>query len=372
MTRSPGRLTAAIYRYRTEGDTPVRQALAIGLGLFIGCTPFIGFHSLISIGFGWLFGLNRFKAYVASNISNPLFAPFLYALELQVGAWLRTGQFLSPNMLAEARLRGLIADLLVGSVVVGSILALAGFLLTYWGSSRRAYPDEGALVDAAAERYLLSGITAWELARYWMRTDPVYIQVLKDGRLPQRGVLLHLRCGQGLMLALIVAACERWRQDFWPTSWPRPPLDLRLQGIDARRRVVRRARTALDGAATINERDFSQSPIPACDAIVLIDALQLLSRATQDHLLAAAAAALPRGGVFIIREADADAGWRFRAARFRNRFAAIMRGELSRRVCFDGGSGWSARLTQAGFAIDAVTRQDQGMFGNVLIQARKV
>jgi hypothetical protein len=89
-------------------------------------------------------------------------------------------------------------------------------------------------------------------------------------------------------------------------------------------------------------------------------------------LLAAAAEALPRGGVFIIREADANAGWRFRAGCFRNRVTAIMQGELSRRFCFDSGSGWSARLIKAGFAIDAVTRQDQGLFGSVLIRARKV
>src|SRR5262249_6234964 len=91
MARRPSRLTAALHRYRTEGNTPVRQALAIGLGLYIGCTPFIGFHLPLSVGLGWLFGLNRFKVYLAANISNPLVAPFLYALEIQVGTWLRTG-----------------------------------------------------------------------------------------------------------------------------------------------------------------------------------------------------------------------------------------------------------------------------------------
>ena len=108
--------------------------------------------------------------YLAANISNPLFAPFLYGLELQIGTWLRSGQFLSAARLHEVRLQGLVIDLLVGSVVVGLALAVLGTLVTYRGS--RARPEEAALVEAAAERYLPIGITAWEFARAKLRADP--------------------------------------------------------------------------------------------------------------------------------------------------------------------------------------------------------
>ena len=304
--KPPNRLTGAVYRYRTEHNTPIRQALAIGLGLFIGATPFIGFHLALSLGLGWLFGLNRLKVYLAANISNPLVAPFLFALEIQVGTWLRSGQFLSAARLDEVRLQGLAIDILLGSAVVGSVLAVAGTLLTYWGSgARRGEPQETALVAAAAERYLAAGITAWEFARGKLRGDPVYLQVLRDGRLPPHGTLIDLGCGQGLMLALIASAADEWRQGRWPSSWPPPPLDLRLHGIETRPRVARRASQALEGAATIEEVDVSSWALPSCDAILLFDVLHLLSRDTQDRLMEDAARVLPHGGVLVIREADA-------------------------------------------------------------------
>ena len=44
MPKRSGRLASAVYRYRTEHNTPIRQALSIGLGLYIGASPFMGLH----------------------------------------------------------------------------------------------------------------------------------------------------------------------------------------------------------------------------------------------------------------------------------------------------------------------------------------
>jgi SAM-dependent methyltransferase len=371
MPKPPGRLAAAVYRYRTEGDSPVRQALAVGLGLFIGCSPFIGFHLLLSLGLGWLFGLNRFKVYLAANISNPIVAPFLYAAEVQTGTWLRTGRFLTAARLDEVRLQGLAIDILIGSVVIGLTLAVAGTLLTYWGAGGRSDPERTALVDAAAERYLTAGCAAWEFARSKLRMDPVYLDVLLGGRLPRSGVLYDLGCGQGLMLALIAAARDRFQRGLWPANWPPPPPDLRLHGIETRPRVARRARLVLDDVATIEETDLSRSALPSCDAVLLFDVLHLLSRETQDRLLTTAAQVMPVGGVMMIREADAAGGWKFTMVRAGNRFNAIMQGRAGRRFQFDTVDGWIARLTRLGFDVEAVSKHDRGAFANVLIQARK-
>jgi len=43
------RLRELLYRLRTEADTPGRQAGAVGLGVFIGCSPFYGFHLALSV-----------------------------------------------------------------------------------------------------------------------------------------------------------------------------------------------------------------------------------------------------------------------------------------------------------------------------------
>jgi uncharacterized protein (DUF2062 family) len=370
-TKRPSRLTAALHRYRTEANTPVRQALAIGLGLYVGCTPFIGFHLALALGLGWLFGLNRFKIYLAAHISNPLVAPFLYALEIQVGTWLRTGHFLSVATLHEVRLLGLAVDVLIGSVVVGAVFFVLGFLLTYWATGGRGSdPEEAELVAATADRYLPLGITAWEFARAKLRMDPVYLQVLRDGRLPARGVLLDLGCGQGLMLALIATARERWHRGDWPATRPPPPADLELHGVETRPRVARRARQVLAGVATIDESDLSRWRLPPCDAVLLFDVLHLLPRETQNHLIASAARAMPPGGMLIVREADKDGGWKFNMVRAGNRFNAVWQGRFSRRFSFDSAAGWTLRLTQAGFTVESVTRHDAGLFANVLLQAK--
>jgi uncharacterized protein (DUF2062 family)/trans-aconitate methyltransferase len=365
------RVAAVVYRYRTEHDTPVRQALAIGLGLYIGASPFIGFHLALSLGLGWLFGLNRFRVYLAANISNPLVAPFLYALEIQVGSWLRTGHVLTAARLHEVRLQGLAIDILLGSVVVGLGLAVAGTLLTYWGSgARRGSPEEARLVAAAAERYLSAGIGAWEFARSKLRFDPVYLQVLRDGRLPARGRLMDLGCGQGLMLALIATASDEQRRGTWPASWPPAPEALELHGVETRPRVVKRARKVLGDAATISDVDLATWSPPPCDAVILVDVLHLLSRDVQDGLIGGLSRAMSPGGILIVREADAAAGWKFQMVRAGNRFNSLWQGRFRRPFCFDSVAGWTARLARAGFAIEAVTRHDSGPFGNVLLQAR--
>jgi SAM-dependent methyltransferase len=371
MAASSGRWATAVHRARTEGGTPVRQALAIGLGLYIGATPFLGLHLALAVGLGWLFGLNRVKVYAAAQISNPLVAPFLYAIEAQVGSRLRNGHFLTLSRIDDVRLPGLAADILLGSVVVGLTLAAIGAALTYWGpSGRRADPFAAALVAAAADRYLAAGMTAWEFARGKLRMDPLYLQILREGQLPPKGRLLDLGCGQGYLLALLGEARNAWHRGHWPVGWPAPPVDLELCGVDSRPHVVARARRIVGDVATIDELDLTTSTLPTCDAVVLADVLHLLPRDAQDRLLSTMASVMPVGGVVIIREADADGGWKFRMVRAGNRFNSLLQGWLSRQFAFDSISGWNSRLSACGFEVERVERHDTGAFANALLYAR--
>ena len=283
MPPPPGRWATAVRRARLEGNTPLRQALAIGLGLYIGASPFIGLHLALAIGLGWLFGLNRVKVYAAAQISNQRWHLSLYAIEAQVGSWPRNGHFLTLDRIDDLRLNGLAADILLGSVVVGLGLAAIGTTLTYWGSSgRRTYPFESSLVAAAADRYLTAGVAAWELPRQTahgsgLPADP------PRWRLPSRGVLLDLGCGQGYMLALlaegtgVVAARTVARV----VATGRPWISNCMASKHGRR-WLERARKVLDVAATISELDLTTSQLPHCDAILLVDVLHLLSRDAQD------------------------------------------------------------------------------------------
>src|SRR5690242_18217121 len=126
------RIRRGVYDLRTEGSGPVRETVAIACGVFIGCQPFYGLHLLICWVVGWAFRLNRLKLYLAANISNPLVAPFLLFPELHCGSFLRRGTFhaFTLDAVRSAGAAVLGVDLLLGSVVVGAVLAG----LAAWGT----------------------------------------------------------------------------------------------------------------------------------------------------------------------------------------------------------------------------------------------
>ena len=155
---------------RTEWETPPRQAVAVGLGLAIGCTPVFGAHLPLCLLCGWLFGLNKLKLYIAANISNPLILPFVLFAEVQLGSWFRRGSFypfaidsfrtLDPWMFAR--------DLGLGTLIVGTLLGVVGGWLTYIIIARRLDLDAavGGLIERASARFLTSGLLAWEVCKW--------------------------------------------------------------------------------------------------------------------------------------------------------------------------------------------------------------
>lgn len=369
MAQAPAAGLAAryLYKLRTEGQSRGQQAAAIGLGLFIGCTPFYGAHFWICIAAGWLLGLNRLKLYLAANISNPLVAPFLVFGEIQTGSLLRRGGFYALTVDGVRALNpwGFAADLLLGSAVVGLVLGLGAAAITWAvvGQSKLDRRDEAVIAGAAA-RYLTSGIPAWELANGKLRADPVYREVLRLVPLPARGRILDLGCGRGLMLAVLAAEREHAARDGAP-SW-------NLHGIEYRARMVKIGRRALGGAATIEQGDLADCALPPCAAALLCDVLHLLPEAAQESLLQRVHAALAPGGVLVLREADSAGGWRFTAGQSCNRLMAVLQGRWGRHFHFRTAAGWAVLLERFGFEVQADPRGQQTPYANVLLWARRI
>jgi len=362
------------HRLRTEGDTRARQAAAFGLGTFIGCLPLFGLHLQLCLAAGWLLGLNRLKLYLAANISNPFVAPFLLFGEVQVGRWLRTG---APYPLSVEAFRAFNvwqfgADLIVGSLVVGLALgALAAAVTFAIGRREGVSAGEAALIETAVDLYLASGIFAWEFANGKIRTDPVYLEVLRKGLLPAEGTLLDLGCGRGLMLAVLAAARELWETGRWPSGWPPAPARLILRGIEVRPRVAVSAREALGDAALIEEADLRDAEVPPSDAILLFDVLQMMPQEAQEALLERVTRALKPGGVLVIREADRSGGWRFRTIHLANWLKGVFEGTLRRRFHFRSAAEWSRTLSGLGFTVRCFSLREHTALANVLFEARK-
>ena len=362
------------HRLRTEGDTPGRQAAAFGLGIFIGCLPLFGLHLQLCLAAGWVFGLSRLKLYLAANISNPFIAPFLLFAEVQAGRWLRAG---APYPFSLDAFRAFNvwqfgADLVGGSLVVGLVLGAGTAVVTYaLGRRTGSSSAEAELVEAAIDRYLASGIFAWESANAKIRSDPVYLEVLRKGLLPAEGSLLDLGCGRGFMLAVLASTRRQWAKGLWPDGWPPAPARLSLRGVDVRSRIVASGREALGEDATIEEADVCGVDIPRSDAVLLFDVLHMLSRDAQDALLARIAASLAPGGVLIIREADRAGGWRFRVIPVGNWLKGVFEGTLRRRFHFRSAAEWTQALAALGFAVRCISLRERTALANVLIVGRK-
>ena len=114
----------------SENTTPRELALAAALGVFLGTLPLIGVHTLaILIAAGFL-RLNRIAAVTASQVTIP---PFVPALAIEVGHFMRFGKFLTEISLQTLANEGLqrLWEWFLGSLLLGPVLGLIAGVVTY-------------------------------------------------------------------------------------------------------------------------------------------------------------------------------------------------------------------------------------------------
>jgi uncharacterized protein (DUF2062 family) len=129
---------------RSERSSPREIGWSIALGVFSGCTPFVGVHLGIALALATLLRLNRLWAALGSRISfAPVFACIAFC-EIETGHRVHTGGWvpLSPHE-AVARGKELVGDWLLGAVVLGGSLALVCGLAAYlWARRCEAAPAQ--------------------------------------------------------------------------------------------------------------------------------------------------------------------------------------------------------------------------------------
>jgi len=368
-------LVDLLYRLRTEADAPAEQAMAYGTGAFIGSLPVYGFHLPLCLVVGKLLGLNRIKAFLASNLNNPIVGPFLVTAEIQAGSLLRRGRLydISLSQLRQVRLAECLGDLVLGSVVVGVVLGAAFALLAYLALRQNAHDRfRRLLVEGAAKRFLAAGYWQWERARGTLRLDPVYLELVSRGLLPGHGRLVDAGCGRGTLLALLGAYRDLELLEPRPGDWAPPPAaSLQLVGLERRSRMAAVARKVVGDIATIRRAGPRSEELPACTAVVMIDLLHRLEPGEQADLLARVVQALEPGGVLILREPDASAGWRFALWSLGRRLRALLIRGADRRVSCRPVADWRELLEGLGLAVAVVPVQRGRRSARVLLRAAR-
>ena len=109
-------------------DPPWRVALALAVGVFISCTPFLGFQTLLALLVAAVARLNPAVVVTGTWLNLPWFMPFVYAGALKLGAWLlRDLQGLADWSLA----------LLIGTTLLGFAAAVVTDVVAFGIMRRR-------------------------------------------------------------------------------------------------------------------------------------------------------------------------------------------------------------------------------------------
>jgi SAM-dependent methyltransferase len=230
---------------------------------------------------------------------------------------------------------------------------------------------ETGLIDAASRPYLAAGRYAYHFARGKLTHDPIFLALLRSGRIPDRARILDLGCGHAVLASLLLAAHKKVEDGLWPADWNRPPSGLQLHGIESWRAAATRAQITLGARASILLADLRDASLPDADVVVLIDVLHYLAADDQIALLRRVSHCLRAGGVLILRVADTNAGWRFRAG-----VAADILGSLMTAGGFLPQhhrpiDDWMNLLHELGFVTSIEPVAKEKSFANVLLWATR-
>jgi uncharacterized protein len=129
-------------RFRRLQEDPRKIAGGMALGVFVGITPTIPFHTVAVLSLAALFRVSPVTAFIGIQIGNPLTVPAIYLASYKVGQFLLYGG--QPLVFPETfSYQAWIAVLWQGGVALqvgGLILALppafAAYFLTLWTVQR--------------------------------------------------------------------------------------------------------------------------------------------------------------------------------------------------------------------------------------------
>jgi cyclopropane fatty-acyl-phospholipid synthase-like methyltransferase len=200
----------------------------------------------------------------------------------------------------------------------------------------------------------------------------VFRALLERGLLLDRGDILDLGCGQGLLAAWLKAALLCYESGSWPQGWPPAPKPRSTRGIELMMRDVERAHAALGFDCEISQGDIRSAEFGTTDAVVILDVLHYIGQEEQLQVLRRVRAALPARGLLLLRIGDADAGLRFRYSQWVDKLVMLFRGHATVATHCRSANQWRDLLRECGFEVQAAPMSHGTRFANVLLIAHAV
>lgn len=228
------------------------------------------------------------------------------------------------------------------------------------------------LHQQATTPYRSAGRFAWHFARGKLGRDPVFRGMLERGDFKRGGRIVDIGCGQGLLASLLHSCAQLAQQGAWPAAWPAAPVPTAYTGIELMPRDVQRAQASV-GSLPLAPRficgDMCQTPLPACDVVVILDVLHYVDHAAQDELLQRVREALQPQGRLLLRVGDMNDARGFRISQWVDKAVTWVRGHRAPPTWGRTVAQWSATLQGLGFKVHAVPMSAGTPFANVLLVA---
>lgn len=140
--------TAQLLRH-VDG-APARVAAAFGIGVFISFFPILGIHTVLALVVAILFRLNKVAILIGAWLNNPWTVAPMYSAGTLLGCFLLGVPLVNPASSVDWSLRGrafyealatslepLLWPFVVGNLVLGATLGLAGFFVLRSALNRR-------------------------------------------------------------------------------------------------------------------------------------------------------------------------------------------------------------------------------------------
>ncbi|MBF0119101.1 MAG: DUF2062 domain-containing protein [Desulfobacterales bacterium] len=110
--------------------SPFKMALSSSLGVFLGTLPLIGSHTIAILFASSFFNLNKFVALSASQLCIP---PFIPAICIEAGYFIRHGRFLTEISMQTIGYEALdrLYEYIIGSILMAPVFAILVYLIVY-------------------------------------------------------------------------------------------------------------------------------------------------------------------------------------------------------------------------------------------------
>ena len=221
------------------------------------------------------------------------------------------------------------------------------------------------LIEAVAWRYRSCGRFVIGFVRGKLKHDPIYRELLNLPVWNQPGLIVDLGCGRGILLAALNSARSLGLLEGGKSCKPA------LLGVELNEKAAALAGTALGTEASITHADIRTVPIPPCRLALLIDVLYQLKPAEQEDVLQKAILALEPGGILLLREADAGAGWRYAITWLAEGTLRLTRRNATPRRHYRKSQEWREKLEGFGLTLESRSLSAGTPFANVLFIGRK-